>query len=70
MSEPLHANTQVSTPHNYAASPGVSEASAPKAKSKATGRSTMSTLQRAVMDRLEVQKAMNDLEGVKTEPEA
>lgn len=30
----------------------------------------MSTLQRAVMDRLEVQKAMNDLEGVKTEPEA
>lgn len=30
----------------------------------------MSTLQRAVMDRLEVQNAMNDLEGVKTESEA
>lgn len=32
-------------------------------------RSTMSSLQRAVLERLEVQKARNDLEGiVKKEP--
>ncbi|KIP06979.1 hypothetical protein PHLGIDRAFT_30226 [Phlebiopsis gigantea 11061_1 CR5-6] len=39
-----------------------------KSKGKTTGRNAMSSLQRAVLERLEVQKAMNDLGRVKTEP--
>lgn len=41
-----------------------------KPKGKSAGRGTISSLQRAVLERLEVQKARNDLEGVvKREPE-
>ena len=40
-----------------------------KSKGKA-GRNKMSSLHRAVMERLEVQKAMNDLEGIKSESDS
>lgn len=68
----LTATTEPSNPPpatSNAPTPEGSELGPSKSKGKSAGRSTMSSLQRAVLERLEVQKARNDLEGiVKKEP--
>lgn len=53
---------------NHAASPSVADVEETKSKGKGKANAkNKSSLHRAVMERLEVQKAMNDLAGVKSE---
>lgn len=68
IAEPSQPTAQASGTASPA--PDSAEHSATKAKGKSAGRGAMSSLQRAVLERLEVQKAMNDLSSVKTEPDS